>query len=70
MICSACLRRLTSRADQKRRSFGMLLQPAHFVFGLLVAWLFFYCVGRLFLAIPPAYHEGTVWENGFFQAEE
>jgi hypothetical protein len=70
VICSACLKRITSKGQQKTRSFGALLRPAHFAFGLLVAWLFFYCVGRVLLSIPPAYHEGTVWEGGFLQDEE
>jgi hypothetical protein len=31
--------------------------------GLLMAWLFFYALGRTLLLIPSAVHDGTVWES-------
>jgi hypothetical protein len=70
VICSACLKRMTSKVEKKRRSFGILLPPAQLAFGLLVAWLFFYCVGRVLVSIPAEYHEGTIWQNGILEDGE
>jgi hypothetical protein len=64
VICSACLKRITSKVEKKGRGVGILLPPAQLAFGLLLAWLFFYCVGRVLVSIPAAYHEGMVWQIG------
>ena len=63
VICAECLRKMVagrgSRAAGVRRVFGALLPVA----GLLIAWLFFYAVGRSLLLIPASVHDGTVWES-------
>jgi hypothetical protein len=70
VICSACLKRITVKVRAKKRRVGFLLRPAQLAFGLLLAWLFFYCVGRVLISIPPAYHEGAVWQTGTFEDNE
>jgi hypothetical protein len=40
-----------------RRALSKLLPVA----GLLMAWLFFYVLGRTLLSIPVAVHDGTLW---------
>ena len=63
VICAECLRKIVSargsRAAGVRRVFGALLP----LVGLLIAWLFFYGVGRSLLLIPASVHDGTVWES-------
>ena len=70
VICSACLKRITVKVVAKERRFGILLGPVQLGFGLLIAWLFFYCVGRVLISIPPSYHEGTIWQTGIFPEDE
>jgi hypothetical protein len=63
VICAECLRKMVtgrgSRAAGVRRVFDVLLPVA----GLMIAWLFFYAVGRSLLLIPASVHDGTVWES-------
>lgn len=44
---------------------GMLCQG---IIGFLILWGVFYCSGRMLLAIPDAFHEGTLWEEGWGEA--
>jgi hypothetical protein len=61
VICADCLKRI-SRAGQKRRDrfawFGRMLWPS---LGILLAWFFFYEIGRGLAAIPSSFHSGTLW---------
>jgi len=61
VLCAECLKKLvageTVRASGFRRLLGGVLPWA----GLLVAWLFFYALGRTLMLIPAAVHDGTIW---------
>ena len=63
VICAECLRKIVAaraaRASGVGRWAGALLPLA----GLMIAWLFFYAVGRSLLLIPASVHDGTVWES-------
>jgi uncharacterized paraquat-inducible protein A len=65
VICSACLKKLTTKVEKSRRSFAPLVRVTAAAFGIILAWLFFFMVGRLLVNIPSAFHEGTVWERNF-----
>lgn len=62
VLCAACLKRLTQPEAQRKRRLGGVIQLAQALLGLLIAWLFFYMMGRGLLLIPATFHEGTVWE--------
>lgn len=63
VLCAECLRkafaRETAHGGVMRRVARALLPIA----GLLMAWLFFYALGRTLLSIPVAVHDGTVWQS-------
>jgi|SRR5450755_830757 hypothetical protein len=63
VICAECLRKIVaaqvSQKSRTRRVFGLLLPIA----GLLIAWIFFYAVGRSLLLIPASVHDGAIWES-------
>ena len=63
VICAECLKNLV--AAQSARSGGVrrILRGVLPIAGLLVAWLFFYGVGRTLLLIPVSLHDGTIWES-------
>ena len=63
VICSACLKKTAKRPDAKKWRLALLVRPAAVLLGVLVALLFFYCVGRVLVAMPASFHEGTVWET-------
>jgi hypothetical protein len=63
VLCADCLKKIVARdtivPSGLRRALRGLLPIA----GLLMAWLFFYALGRTLLWIPAAVHDGTVWES-------
>lgn len=64
VLCASCLAKLTRPARKKRfRFFGLLTRTAQVVLGFAILWLFFYYLGRILLAIPSSFHEGTVWQG-------
>lgn len=64
MVCANCLAASAVEAPAPRRrwptAFTALLQAAA---GFVVLWFLFYGTGRLLLAMPSSFHEGTVWEE-------
>ena len=63
VICSSCLRKLTATVEKKRRSFAPAWRTAAATTGVLIAWIFFFLVGRMLVNIPTKFHEGTVWQS-------
>jgi uncharacterized paraquat-inducible protein A len=70
VICSSCLRKLTTKKETKRRSFAPLGRALAAVAGLFIAWIFFFIIGRLLVNIPSDFHEGTVWKRDLEEALE
>jgi hypothetical protein len=67
MLCRDCLSRL---ADKKKKSTGrwryLLAISMQGLSGFLLLWYLFFCVGQLLLAIPTSFHEGAIWETGWW----
>src|SRR2546430_17055349 len=57
---AACLKKLTRSGSARRFRVGQLAVSVQGLFGVLTAGWFFYCAGRVFLAIPDSFAEGTV----------
>jgi hypothetical protein len=47
----------------KGRSLARITGAVGAVSGFLLAWLFFYLVGRILLLVPSSFHEGTLWKG-------
>jgi len=65
LICSSCLKKLTTETDAKGKRLLAPLRMIEVVVSLFLAWLFFYYFGQGLMLIPTSFHEGTVWEKGF-----
>lgn len=66
MFCATCLREaLNKPAASKHRFFlwSHLLTLTQFAGGLIILWLSFYLIGRLLIAIPSDFHDGTPPES-------
>lgn len=63
VLCAACLKRLVQPAAHTHRRLASIVQLGQALLGLVIAWLFFYTLGRALLVIPTAFHEGTVWQT-------
>jgi hypothetical protein len=70
VLCAACLRKLAARPDTARARLTGLLRLGQCMVGVLVCWIYFYYVGRILLAIPSSFHEGTLWKTGSGNEEE
>ena len=67
MLCRGCLLQLTDRkktgAGNRMLLLTISLQGA---IGFLLLWCIFFWIGRLLLAIPSSFHEGAIWETGWW----
>jgi len=70
VICSSCLRKLTVRTETKRRNLAPLVRIALACGGLVVAWMFFFVIGRLLVNIPTKFHEGTVFQRDWLNTDD
>ncbi len=68
VICAACLRKMLRSPEAERRPLSAwFVRTAAFCLGLLTSWSAFYLVGKILLSIPTSFHNGTLWENRFWQ---
>ena len=68
VICAACLRKLLRATDPRRRPAGAwLARGAGLGFSVALGWAAFYLLGKILLSIPASVHDGTLWQNGFWQ---
>ena len=70
VICASCLAKITRPAAPRVRRFRLAaLRPWAAAFsGVIVAWLVFYCLGRILLALPSESHARTIWKKSFFNS--
>jgi hypothetical protein len=70
MLCSHCLGRLLGEGQKPvRRWVRGLLLAGQGIFGFLLLWYAFYLVGLILLAIPSAFHEGTIWQAQWWSGQ-
>ena len=67
MLCNRCLAK-RDEGDRKRSGpwVGRVLLAGQGVLGFLVLWYAFYLLGASLVAIPHAFHEGTILESGWW----
>ena len=63
LLCVECLKTIVAGQAARRSGVRRALRGLLPVAGILMAWLFFYFIGRTLLLIPTAVHDGTVWES-------
>ncbi len=68
VICAACLRKLARVPLLQRRGFAGVLRLVQCRRGLTIVWFFFYIVAECLLAMPSAFHEGTLWQLHWWHA--
>jgi hypothetical protein len=70
MLCAGCLRAAAEANRKSQRGLSRLARAGQLLLGILCAWFFFYLVGEILLAIPTAFHEGTMWRQHAAGEEE
>ena len=70
IICASCLAKITRTAGPKarRRPFAALRPWAAAFSGIVVAWLCFYFIGRLLVAVPSDFHASSIWNGSLFES--
>ena len=63
LLCAACLKKSAALPLAQRPGFLDALRAAQLIASVLLAWLFFYCVGQTLLRLPNSFHDGTVWRG-------
>lgn len=67
VICAGCLKKITKVVAGKKYNLAGLGRVALGVFGILTAWLFFYWIALGLVSIPAKFHDGTIWQAGFWE---
>jgi hypothetical protein len=62
ILCTSCLKSLAKPPSAKRQTFATFLRCVECAAGLLVAWFFFFLIGKTLVQLPEAFHEGTIWQ--------
>ena len=62
VVCAACLKKLTRQSVARHTILVRLLHFARCVFGIMIAWFFFFLIGDGLLKLPASFHEGTLWQ--------
>lgn len=62
VLCARCLERLHRPRQKTVRRFRPLIRTIQAGLGIMIAWLFFYWAGKILLALPSSFHEGTLWK--------
>ena len=69
VLCAACLGHKIDPDASRHNRFGRIGRVIHFLMGTMLIWIFFYYMGQLLLALPSAFHEGTVWQMEWWNAK-
>lgn len=63
VICASCLSKNVSPSGIRRIRWAFLTGPFQLLAGLLIAWLVFYGLGQILVAIPADFHGGSWTET-------
>ena len=66
VLCATCLSANANAESSDQSRLGGMLRLMHFLIGTMVLWMFFYYLGQILLSLPSAFHEGTLWEKGWW----
>ena len=68
VLCASCLATPEGAAGRRRPFLRRLALLCQFTLGLLLIWGCFFYLGQTLIAIPDAFHEGTIWQTGWWDA--
>jgi len=66
VLCASCLRKRLKGSGQTSRGRQWLYNWAQFLSGLVLIYIVFYYFAQVLLALPTAFHEGTIWQSGWW----
>jgi len=66
VLCAACIRKRLGSATVRFDRFQRLIQVGHFLLGILIVYIIFYYLAQVLLSLPASFHEGTLWQVGWW----
>jgi hypothetical protein len=66
VLCAACLRQLVEPYGKPSDRFRGLIRLGHFLLGILILYVLFYYLAQILVALPSDFHEGTLWQTGWW----
>ncbi len=66
VLCASCLRKQLKSGSQRLHRYQWIIRCSHFFTGLFLLYVIFYYSAQILLALPTAFHEGTLWQAGWW----
>ncbi len=66
MLCATCLSRRSSSENSAGSRFTWLYRSLLLLTGFVLLWSIFYYLGRLLILLPTSFHDGTLWQTGWW----
>lgn len=63
VLCATCVKKLSAPREKRRWNFAPLARTFAAAFGLLLAWYYFFFIGRFLVRVPTKFHEATLWKT-------
>lgn len=67
VICADCLSKIAVVSAKRSPVFRWVFRGAFAFVGFFLVWFSFYNLGKFLLAIPSAFHEGTLWTESLLR---
>lgn len=68
LMCAACIAAEASPATVRTRPWRRLGAAGQAVVGFVIVWFAFLLLGQLLLDAPAKFHEGTVWQENWWES--
>lgn len=68
LMCAQCLAAAAPPAAAPKRDWRLATALTQGVIGLLIIWLGFILLGQTLLKAPSHFHEGTVWQENWWDS--
>jgi hypothetical protein len=66
VLCAACLRIRLNPAGQKFQRWQWIFRLGYFLSGVVLLYIIFYYFAQILVALPTGFHEGTMWQTGWW----
>ena len=66
VLCAACLHKMAEPTGIGSNRFQGLMQVGQFLLGIIILYVIFYYTAQVLLSLPSDFHEGTIWQSGWW----
>ncbi|MBE9545314.1 MAG: rhomboid family protein [Proteobacteria bacterium] len=66
VLCASCLRKRLKPAGHRFHRYQWIFCGGHFFTGVVLLYIIFYYFAQILLALPTSFHEGTLWQTGWW----